>query len=69
MAGDRSFPSLLALFYRYVLGLSYLYVYMACQQELGHTLLIKAALKGQSALVEKFLLAGANIEATDNVGN
>jgi hypothetical protein len=30
---------------------------------------MKAALDGQSALAEKLLLAGANIEATDKVVN
>jgi len=51
---------------------------LSCQQTYGHTLqqrlykhtlLTKAAEEGQSALVEKLLLAGANIEATDQVVN
>ena len=42
---------------------------LSSQQYYGHTLLTKAAEEGQSALVEKLLLAGANIESAAEVVN
>ena len=38
-----------------------------CQQYPGKTLLVYAAEKGQTAIVDRLLLAGANIESKDKV--
>ena len=69
--GDRSLmiPCIRPfLLYLYVVCLDDL-LFSSCQQG-EWTLLIRAAGAGQSAIVEKLLLAGAkNMEATDRVGN
>jgi hypothetical protein len=40
---------------------------LSCQQYPGKTLLVYAAEKGQTAIVDRLLLAGANIESKDKV--
>ena len=43
------------------------FFFLSCQQHRGITLLIYAAKKGQVAIVDRLLSAGANIEFVDEV--
>ena len=47
--------------------LNFFLYFLSYQQYYGETLLTFAAVKGQVAIVDRLLLAGANIESKDNV--
>ena len=47
--------------------LNFFLYFLSYQQYNGETLLTFAAVKGQVAIVDRLLLAGANIESKDNV--